>query len=150
MAYLFIFDRFSYRNLVDLYFLLTSRNELKKELGSKQQPPFEFQAFMGFPILLRWLLDKVATLSFCNSIHLHQFALITFQPQRGDSELSEPGGQQYAPLYFIKSVITKIQQTKMLVMCQSLVICFYLGWSCSTLLITKHLIKVLTCSSNKL
>ena len=84
---------FSYRNLVDLYFFLTSTNELKKELGSKQQPPLEFQAFMGFPILLRWLLDKVATLSFCNSIHLHQFALITFQPWRGEPELSEPWRQ---------------------------------------------------------
>ena len=82
-------------------FFLTLRNELKKELGSKQQPPLEFQAFMGFPILLRWLLDKVATLSFCNSIHLHQFALITFQPWRGDSELSEPGGR-----YVLHYIIT--------------------------------------------
>jgi hypothetical protein len=41
-----------------------------------------------------------------------------------------------------KGLLPKIQQTKMLVTCQGLVIGFYLGWSGSTLLITKHIIKV--------
>ena len=48
----------------------------------------------------------------------------------------------------------KIQQTKMLVMCQRFGVCFHLGWSGSILQFKQNMIKVgskswlLTCSSN--
>ena len=56
---------------------------------------------------------------------------------------------------FVKLISSRTQQTNMiLVTCQGLVICFYLGWSGSILQFRRNMIKVgskswlLTCSSN--